>query len=248
MFEVLIFILGLIFGSFYLVVGLRRPLNKSIVKHDSHCDSCKEKLNWYELIPVFSFIIQKGKCRNCNTKIPISTILIELLTGVLFLTGYLLYGLHFEFFVFLIISSLFVIICVSDFKYLIILDGPLIIFSIIYIILSIIYLGIITTLKYAAMGVTMFTIMYLIKILGDILFKRESLGGGDIKFSFVMGLIVGARLGLVALVIASIIALPVALVLSYKNEKEIPYGPFLALALIIVFVFGDYILTFLNTI
>lgn len=248
MLELIIFILGLVFGSFYLVVGLRRPLNKGIVKHDSECDNCQVKLKWYELIPVISFVIQRGKCRSCQTKISSLNIIIELLTGFLFLVGYLLYGIRYEFFVFLIISSLFVIILVSDLKYLIILDGPLIIFSIIYIILTYYYFDIILVLQKLAMGITMFTIMYLIKLLGDTLFKRESLGGGDIKFAFLIGLIIGARLGLVSLVIASVIALPFAIVLSRKKEKEIPFGPFLSLSLIIVFVYGDYILSFLNSI
>lgn len=248
MIAVLILILGLLFGSFYLVIGLRRPLKKSIINHDSHCDNCYKYLRWYELIPVFSYLIQGGKCRECHTKISTTNILVELLTGVLFLFGYLIYGLSFEFYTFLIIVSLFVIILISDLKYFIILDGPLVLFSFLYIILSFIYLDIKTSFLSIAMGVLMFTIMYLIKILGDILFKRESLGGGDIKFSFLMGLIVGAKLGLIALFIASIIALPFAILYTSRKEKEIPYGPFLAFSLIIVFIFGNHILNLLNMI
>ena len=79
-----LFIAGLVLGSFYTVVGLRGPLNKSIIKPRSHCENCNHQLSWYELIPVLSYIIQKGKCRCCNQKISIIYPLIEILCGFCF--------------------------------------------------------------------------------------------------------------------------------------------------------------------
>ena len=69
--ELLIFVIGIVLGSFYLVVGTRLPLKENIITGRSRCDSCKTVLKWYELIPVVSFVIQRGKCRTCNKKISI---------------------------------------------------------------------------------------------------------------------------------------------------------------------------------
>ena len=124
---VYMFIIGAVLGSFYMVVGDRLPNNESIVVPRSHCSKCNHTLSWYELIPIVSYIIQRGKCKNCHTKLSISYMLIEILSGTLFALSYYLYGFNYEFFMSIIISSLLIIIYVSDFKYLIINDEPLII-------------------------------------------------------------------------------------------------------------------------
>ena len=129
MIYIYLFITGIILGSFYNVVGLRRPLNESIIKPRSHCPKCNHVLSWYELIPLVSYFIQKGKCRNCHKKIAKEYPLIELLTGLLFVLSYFIFGFSYNTLLMLIISSLLVIIFVSDFKYYVILDGPLLIFG-----------------------------------------------------------------------------------------------------------------------
>ena len=117
------FFFGLIFGSFYNVVGWRLPIGLSIVRPSgSFCPKCRHKLRWYENIPVFSFLIQGGKCRKCKEKISKFYIVIELLTGILFALSYWLFGFSFNFFLSLIVSSFFVIVIVSDLKFLVIPD------------------------------------------------------------------------------------------------------------------------------
>ena len=87
-------------------------------------------------------------------------------------------------------------------------------------------------------GLGLFLTMFIIKLIGDKLFKRESLGGGDIKLCFVIGLSIGYRLGLIALIFASFLALPYALAQNYLNKKnELPYGPFLIVATTIIYFF-----------
>ena len=91
--------------------------------------------------------------------------------------------------------------------------------------------------------------MYLVKIIGDVLFKRESLGGGDIKFKFLMGMILGFRLGLCALILSTFLALPYSCAtLMLKKNNEVPYGPFLASSLFIVFFFSEKFISLLNLI
>ncbi len=243
----LLFILGLVMGSFFSVVGTRIPKNESIIKPRSHCDNCNHVLKWYELIPVVSYVIQRGKCTKCKTKLSLYYPLIELLNGFLYSLSYALYGFSYEMIAFLIISSILIIIYVSDFKYMIILDEPLIIGSVIILVLKLYYFGFDTFNRSIFSGLIMFIIMLLIKLCGDKAFKRDSLGGGDIKLVTFFGFVFGVRLSLVSLVIGSFLAFPYAIYLTLsKKDREIPYGPFLISALLIVFVYMEPIKEFMD--
>lgn len=232
----LIFVIGLIFGSFYNVVGLRLPNNESIVFPGSHCPKCNHKLAWYENIPVLSYLFLGGKCKNCKKKIDIIYPLIELLTGILFATTYHLYGFSEEFLIGIILVSLVVIIFVSDTKYMIILDSPTIISVILIFIIKWIYEGIKVSLLSLLYGLFIFGIMYLLLIIGNFLFKKESLGGGDIKLSFVAGMVLGPYLGLFYIMFGSFLAFPYAIYTVIKNKNGVlPFGPFLASAMLILF-------------
>ena len=186
--SILMFIIGAILGSFYLVVGTRLPLKENIITGRSRCDNCHKTLKWYELIPIISYLIQGGKCRHCHKPIKIEHLIVEIVTGILFLFGYLYFGLTIKLGIFLVITSLALIIFISDFKYMIILDSPLIISTILLIILKYFEVGLKNTFISILYGIVLFIFMYLIKLLGDKMFKRESLGGGDIKLCFIIGL------------------------------------------------------------
>ncbi len=242
---IIIFLVGTILGSFYLVIGSRLPLKENIFTGRSRCDSCYTQLKWYEMIPIFSYLWQRGKCNYCHKKINILHLIIEIVTGVLFLIGYLYYGLNISLGIYLVSISLALIIFISDFKYMVILDSPLIISSILLIALKYFEIG------FKGMGISIIyglsavALMFLIKVLGDKIYKRESLGGGDIKLAFVMGLIlgypyIGFRLYLISLIFASFLALPYALAnLFLKKKNELPYGPFLISSAVIMFIFLD---------
>lgn len=240
---VCVFIIGAILGSFYLVIGTRLPLKENVITGRSRCDSCKKELKWYELIPLISYIIQLGKCRNCGKKISKEHLIMELATGILFLVGYLYFDISLKLGIYLIIISVALIIFVSDFKYMIILDSPLVIGSILIIIIRYFEVGLTNTIYSVLYGIALFLVMYLIKIIGDKIYKRESLGGGDIKLCFLIGLTlgypgIGFRLSLISLVFAAFLALPYAMATLYFNKKnELPFGPFLISSMIIMFVF-----------
>lgn len=244
----LIFVIGLIFGSFYNVVGLRLPNNESIVFPGSHCPKCNHKLAWYENIPVLSYLFLGGKCKNCKKKIDIIYPLIELLTGILFAITYYLYGFSEEFLIGIILVSLVVIIFVSDTKYMIILDSPTVISVILIFIIKWIYEGIKVSLLSLLYGLFIFGIMYLLLIIGNFLFKKESLGGGDIKLSFVAGMVLGPYLGLFYIMFGSFLAFPYAIYTVIKNKNGVlPFGPFLASAMLILFYNMDLFDKFLKT-
>ncbi len=243
----LIFVIGTLFGSFFLLLGTRLPIKERVIFDRSKCDYCEYVLKWYNLIPIISYVIQRGKCSNCNKRLGIEYLLSEIFTGVGFSLLYYYFGFGYIFFGGIIIYSLLIIIIVSDLKYFIILDSPLVIASILFIINHIVYIRSFNSLMINIVsGVSMFLLMYGIKIMGDKMFKRESLGGGDIKLSFVIGLILGFRLGLVSLVLSSFLALPASTLSIFNKNKEVPFGPFLCGSLFIVFIFMDKFINMIN--
>ena len=225
-------------GSFLTVIGLRLPKNENFITTRSHCDNCGHVLSMTEMVPIISYIIQKGKCRHCNKKIDALSTYIELFTGVLYAAAYYIFGLSYEFLIALGIVSLLVTVIVSDITYLIIPDELLVVASIYFIIIQILNIGISDTGKQILTGILLFAIMYTIMIIGNKMLKKESLGGGDIKMMFVFGLILDPLLGALSIFLGSLIALPISLILLKKeSEKVIPFGPFLLLALTFIYFF-----------
>ena len=114
LFLTMFFILGTIMGSFYHVVATRLSNDESIITPGSHCPKCNHFLKWYENIPIISYIIQKGKCRNCHSRIPISYLVVEIITGLLFMACYHAYNLSIDLIISLIFTSSLIIVIVSD--------------------------------------------------------------------------------------------------------------------------------------
>lgn len=231
----LFFCLGTIFGSFYNVVGYRLPRGESLLYPSSHCTKCNHKLGPFELIPILSFILLGGKCRFCKTKISFFYPIFEFVSGILFALSYIVFGISLECALAIVFISMLLIIIISDYQTMIIPDSVLIIFSSIIIIIKY-FMGGINGLGISLLnGVASFIFMLLIKLLGDFLFKRESMGGGDIKLLGIFGLVIGFPMSIVSIFIASFIALPVSLLTLKKNPKhEIPFGPFLAISSMII--------------
>lgn len=232
-----IFVIGAIFGSFYGVVGTRLPEGKSIVKPRSHCEKCGHILKWYENIPILSYIFLGGLCKKCKNSIGFVYFLTELLSGCLFALCYKVFGISYEFFTAVILSSLVIIIFVSDSKYMIINDSPLIISAIIIFIIKWLNTGIVSALLSILSGLIIFGVAYLLMLFGSLAFKQEALGGGDIKLSFVAGMVLGVKLGILYIVLASFLAFPYAVYVTLKNKDNmLPFGPFLVSSLLIIYL------------
>lgn len=242
-----IFVIGMIFGSFFNVVGYRLPNEMSLIFPGSHCTKCNKKLSWYELIPVFSYLFQRGKCRKCGEKISILYPVVETLTGILFVISYLVFGFTSNFVISLLLSSFLVIVIVSDINYLIIPDEVTLVIAILIGIVRLVSDGLLKTSEYILCGVILFLIMYLIMRIGNYMFKKESLGGGDIKLMFVTGLVIGIEKGLFSIFLASLLALVPSVIASYKsNEGAVPFGPFLIVAALIMYMTNFDIMTIFN--
>ena len=234
-FIIAFFILGTILGSFFMVVAERIPRGESIITPPSHCDKCNHRLSPIELIPIFSYIIQGGKCRNCKTKLSIFYPLYELVSGILFSLTYISYGLTPQLIIALTFVSMLLIIVLSDIEYMIISDGVLI-FFILALMVEIFLIYNLKTLGISVVnGLISFSIMFLLRLFGNFIFKKDTMGGGDIKLMFVFGLVLDYKMAILSIFIGSVIGLPISL-LIVKNKKnhEIPFGPFLALGSLII--------------
>ena len=224
-------------GSFYNVLGLRVANHESIIKPRSHCEKCGHVLSWYEMIPIFSFIFLKGKCRNCKNKLSILYLFSEFFCGVLFAISFYSFGFSWNLGICLILSSLLIIVTVSDVTYMIIPDRFIVISSILVLLIKLIGFGLREFLFSLLYGLMAFGIMFLIMKFGEYMFKKESLGGADVKLMFTVGICLEPLLSLLVIIIASIIALPISLVLLVKEkEHAIPFGPFILIGLMIVFL------------
>ena len=239
LYLIIFFIFGSIMGSFYHVIATRLSNGLSIVKPASHCEKCKHVLKWYELIPLISYIIQGGKCRSCKTKLPISYFLMEICTGILFAVCYHVFDTPLEIAIAIIFVSSLIIIIISDIEYMIILDEVLIFAIAAIVILDVIDIGLYETSIKVLSGAGAFVTMLLIKKLGDIMFKQESLGGGDIKLMFLVGLVIGYEMSICNIFFATFLAFPIALfLLISKKDNIIPFGPFLSMSAIILYIWG----------
>ena len=232
---ILFFIMGTVFGSFYNVVGYRVPKGESIMYPPSHCTKCNHKLGPLELLPILSYIFLGGKCKNCKDKISCFYPIFEFMTGLLFALSYVVFGLTLDCLLSIVFISMLLIIIISDYQTMIIPDSVLIFFGITILVIKYFIVGYPSILYCLLDGVIAFMFMFLIKKLGDFLFKKESMGGGDIKLLGVFGIMFGYIMAMFSVFLASVIGLPISLILIRKKDShEIPFGPFLAVAAIII--------------
>lgn len=250
LYLIIFFLLGLFMGSFYTVIGLRLPKHEDFISNRSYCDNCKHTLSFIDMIPIVSFLLLRGKCRYCKKEInPLSTYM-ELFTGILFSLSYFIFGFSYELLIALGIVTMLSIISVSDISYYIIPDEVLVFFTGYFIIILTLSNGVMATLVNMLSGFAMFLIMYTIMLIGNFLFKKESLGGGDIKLMFVIGLILSPLPSLFVIFFGSLVALPISLlILIRKNTKLIPFGPFLLIAFLFIYftkIDTNMILSFLS--
>lgn len=236
-YTIFLFLLGLVFGSFYNVVGLRVPQKESIVQPPSHCTKCQRQLTALDLVPVLSYVFLGGKCRSCGNKIAWIYPVMELLTGLLFAFAYRQLGWSIEFIVALFFISLLVIIVVSDIAYMLI-PNKVLLFFLPFLIIGRVLSPLTPWWDCAVGAVVGFGILYSIAVISN-----GGMGGGDIKLFFLIGLVLGTMHTLLTLFIAAVIGMIVGLVVLTKNKQgrktPIPFGPSIALAAIIVYFYGD---------
>jgi leader peptidase (prepilin peptidase) / N-methyltransferase len=250
-------LLGLMVGSFLNVCIDRLPANQSIVKPPSHCSACGRRLALMDLVPVFSYLFLKGRCRYCGARISSRMMWVELGTGLLF--GYLFwhFGFSFELLLALVYCSVFIVLSMIDLDHQLLLD--VIIFPTAIIALGVSFFippsqllsnsgqanflpsflpqsGIAQAAIGLGIGLLVFTLI--------IILSRGGMGWGDAKLAGLIGAITGYLVPLaifIAVIIGGILAI-ILLVFKLKKRKEgIPFGPFLAIGAVITLLWGNAI-------
>ena len=240
-------IFGSIFGSFLACMGYRIPNKIKTTFPSSFCADCKKPLKWYMNIPIISYIIQGGKCAYCHKKIGFIYFFCELLCAILFGLNYYLFKFDLNFFVSTILTCMLIVTIVSDFKFYYISDRILIIGGMLLILVSFVFMDTNDAIMRVVSGIIMFVVMFGIKIMGNRMFNKESLGDGDIKLMGIIGLSVGLLNSFVSLFFGSLTGLIFALCTIKKNKEGlIPFGPFLIIGALIVVYFSGYITPYLE--
>ncbi len=233
LYYIFIFIFGLMFGSFFACISYRIPNKISTITPSSFCPVCRTKLKWYHNIPLFSFIFLKGKCAFCKDKISLMYPLTELSTGILYLLAFLVFGFSYNFLITIVIESVFIITFLTDIKYYYISDRVIFTGTVLILLLNIVFNSFGVFIYKILSSISIFSIMYSIKLIGDKLFKKESLGGGDIKLMLFVGSSIGLIPSLFSLFFASVFGL-IYYYAGKGKEGIIPFGPFILLATLII--------------
>lgn len=239
-YAVFFFIFGIVFGSFFNVVGLRVPKKESIAYPPSHCTSCNRQLTALDLVPVLSYMFLKGKCRTCGSKIHWVYPLMEFITGALFVLAFLHFGFTKELIIAILFVSLLVIITVSDIAYMLIPDKVLLPFAAVLFVWRF-FIPLDPWWDSLLGAIIGFSLLFLIAIV-----SKGGMGGGDIKLFFAIGLVVGTAGTLMTLFFASVIGAIVGIiqlrVMKKGRKTPVPFGPSIAAGALIVYFYGTGIL------
>ena len=230
------FIIGTIFGSFLNVIIYRIPNQISIIKPRSHCPKCKKMIPFYRNIPIISFLIQRGKCNQCNKSISFIYPLTEFIIGIIFLIGFH-YFQYVEFISFILVSSLLYSISIIDYKYYII-PLELSFFTLLALLPNIIFssnplfyiYGLLVGLGYLLF---IYTVTWVIT-------KKEPLGLGDIQLIALLGLWLGPLKILITIFLSACIGIFYWIILyfikGHEKNRKLPFGTFLSLSAIIIYL------------
>ena len=241
----IVFLFGIMFGSFLNVVIYRLPLDKSIVKPRSSCPQCGNQIKTRDNIPILSYLLLGGKCRNCKAKIPVRYPIVEFLGGALSVFAIYHFGLSMRGFETMALSLAFIAIFYIDLDHTIIPDlitipGSVIGFGISFI------PGAFIDWRQSLIGLLIGGgLFFLVGLIGQFIFKKEALGLGDVKFAAMLGAFIGWQNLLLTLILASFFGSIIGIAAIYLQGKGrqsyIPFGPFLVLGAWISIYFGDSI-------
>ena len=246
--TVLAGIIGLVVGSFLNVCADRLPARESIVRGRSHCDGCKRQIRTRDLIPLVSYVVLKGRCRDCGARIPRRILIVELVTGLLFAGLFLAYGPGITFAVLAVYGAFLIVVFVIDLEHRLILNhvvfAGLAFALIVAAVVQPDWLGdlgahaFVSALAGMAAG---FVILFIIALV-----VRGGMGWGDVKFAAFMGAATGIPLVFVALFCGIILGgvTGVMLLVTRKRTRKqaIPFGPFLALGTMATLLWGTQML------
>lgn len=239
-----IFILGAAIGSFLNVAIIRIPKDESVSFPASHCMSCNTPLRFWHNIPLLSWLFLRGKCAFCGEKISIQYPLIELFSGLIFLFSVMKLGLTFQALGIAVTFDLLLALSAIDYRYKMVPDS--------------LNLGALTVAVFSVTSLESFgynvtnALLFaggfsLLRFYISYIIKKEAMGEADIMIAATMGALLGVKLGLAAIFLGAVLALPALLLTRNETEesKELPFIPFLAMGCWIVLMFDSYVNAFL---
>lgn len=239
-FSIVFFIIfGLFVGSFLNVCIDRLPRGQSIVNPPSHCSACNRKLSVLDLVPLFSYLWLRGRCRYCQAHIPLKLPIVEGVTGLFFGFLYWNFGLGLELGMALVYACLLIIIFVIDLETQLVLDKVTYPGMALAIAFSFFWpgLGVVSSLEGGALGLVAMALPFII--------YRRGMGMGDIKLGALIGLMTGFPLVIIALLLSVItggLVGAILLALKIKKRKDpIPFAPFLATSAMVTLLWGQAI-------
>lgn len=243
--TLIIFIYGLLIGSFLNVCIYRIPRSESIAWPGSHCPKCNHKLRWYDNIPLLSYLILKGKCRYCNESISKQYPIVEFLNAIIYIIMYFNFGYSIDFIFYSLLFSILILITFIDLKEMIIPD----LLVIVILILSVLYKGINYFLYSISPNILsslggMFLAGGL--FLAIVILSRGGMGGGDVTLIAALGFVLGVKYILFNILLSFILGAIISVFLlatKFKTRKDpIPFGPFIVLAFFITVLWGQVII------
>jgi len=247
LFLVLLFLFGSSIGSFINVLVDRYDKLHTIFTSQSKCEKCKKKIAFYDLIPIFSYFVLGGKCRHCRASIPKRVVLVEILTGISFVVVGVFIpfsSVFFSIILLLIVSSIMALFFV-DLEHGILPDYLLIALAILSILFNL-NIGII------GLGVNFFVglVLFAIFLALFLVTRGRGIGFGDVKFAFVIGLLLGFPNSLAAIYISFVLGALVSILLIATGRKKmrgdtIPFGPFLAGGILVMLLFSERVYEFI---
>lgn len=235
-----IFTIGIVFGSFFTLAVYRIPRKEDITHVRSHCTTCNHRLNFLDLIPIFSYIFLGGKCRYCKEKIRIRYLLLEVFSGIVFLLIALTRGLSNIpelALIYLFVAGMFIIAGID--KENKIIPNGLCIYELCVAVCNLIYKIIFlkTSILNNILGMLIIPILFI--VINQLVYalkkdeNQKPFGGGDIKYLALIGLMFGFSSQVISIALSSIIAVIGLLIHKYK---EIPWGYYISIASIIILI------------
>lgn len=239
----LVFIYGIIVGSFLNVCIYRIPLKESVVTTRSHCMRCGYKLKWYDLVPVFSYVFLRGRCRKCGDRISLQYPIIELLNGILWVLTFIYTGINITSLIYSLVISALIVLSVIDFRTF---EIPVSIN---------VYIGIMALVNIATDYEHILTYIIGMIIVSGVLYlmyflsNGRAIGGGDVKLMAACGLLLGWKLIIVAFIFGCLYASVIHILRMVISKKDhmLAMGPYLSAGVITAMWFGSHIVNWYVT-
>jgi leader peptidase (prepilin peptidase)/N-methyltransferase len=250
--QIWVFFFGLAIGSFLNVCIHRLPKEMSVVNPGSHCPGCQKPVAWYDNIPLVSYLLLGGKCRHCKQRISFRYFLVELLTGALWLYLWSRFGPSGAFVAGAVLFSILIVITMTDLETGLIPDKVIFPGMAAGLLLSgafpsvqhelVWYWGFFQSITGLLLG---YGILFGIGFFFNWIYKKETMGGGDVKLLAMIGAFVGWKAVPFVFLFAPMFAIPFALYAKFARKAEtIPFGPYLALTAGIFFLYSEKILAY----